>query len=197
MDMFHRRFRSRSKRKSYKSQIMHLPSDMGTNLLAANSLVFVAAVAANYQFIGQGLGADTFENADRLSNVVVGSDILSIIFNIDVRNNTGDGSIEYAILKVERAHVVPNTDGVLLPTDADIITLGLQASVRQYQPGRVIKFGTFSVAKEQPRSLSIKGNFVKFKMGRMRTGDFYLLVLFNRTSQDCTVDIQSRYLAKL
>ncbi len=176
---------------------MHVPSSMGNDVMAAESLVFHAAIASNFAVIGSPLTNDTFEDANRTQNCVVGSDISSIIFNIDIRNNTGDGPIEYAILKIERAHVVPDTDGILLPGNADIITEGLQASTRRYQPGRVIKFGSFSVAAEQPRSLSIKGNYSKFKMSRIRTGDFFTLVLFNRTSATTTIDIQARYSAKI
>ena len=165
---------------------------MANVLLDNNSVVHYAAVPSNYSTTGQSLGQDMFENVDRLQNVAIGSFIDTIIYSVGVREIEGNGIIEYAIFKVERAHEVPTANAVLLPTDAIITSSGLQAGMRQFQPGRIIKFGQVAVAQEQPRQLSLKGNYKKFRFSKVRAGDYYGIILFVR-GLTCTIDFQSRY----
>lgn len=193
--MFRRRFRGRRRSGRRKqNQITHIPSSMSNTLVSNTALVFHAAIPANYGTIGSPLTGDTFENADRERQNVVGSKIDSISFNISARLPQAAGVIEWGILKIERANEVPDTNGNLLPSDADIVASGLQSALRRYQPGRVLKFGTFAVAPEQPRTISVGVSFAKFKMSTIRTGDYYSLVVFNRgIAASLVIDIQSRY----
>ncbi len=176
---------------------MHVPSSMSNAVASFGNVVFFAALPANYGIIGSALSADTFENSDRLQLCPLGCMISSVVFNISIRDVITSGTIEYAIFKVERASETPTTNQVYLPNDTEIGSIGLQAAMRQYQPGRVIKYGQIAVAAEQPRVLSIKGNYGKFKMAKLRTGDYYGIIIFNRASDITTIDVQSRYLAKI
>ena len=160
--------------------------------MSNNSVIFYAAVPSNYAVAGTALTNDRFENADRLQAVVIGSHIDSIIYNISIRNISSDGVVEYAIFKIERAHEVPDGNP-LLPTDTQIQTEGLQTAMRRYQPGRIIKFGLIAVAGEQPRALSLKGNFKKFRMSKVRTGDYYGIILFMRGIETANIDFHGRY----
>ncbi len=193
--MFRRR--RRRSRKRITSSIMHVPSTMNNNVASLASITFFAAVPANYTITGSDLSNDTFEQADRLQLVPIGNTINSIIFNISIRDITLSGVIEYAIFKVERASETPTEASNLLPSNTEISTQGLQSGMRQYQPGRVIKYGQLAVAAEQPRTLSIKGNYAKFKMAKLRTGDHYGIMLYNRTSATAVIDIQCRYNASI
>lgn len=191
-----RRMRRRRSTGSRKSSTMHVPSTMNNVLDPSEGLILYAAIPSNYATVGTPLSADRYENVDRLQNVAIGSEIQSIIYNIAISSVTTPGIIEYAIFKVERATSVPTTDGVYLPTPAEIVSIGLQAAMRQYQPGRVIKFGNFAVAAEQPRTVSLKGAYGKFRMAKVRTGDYYGIIVFSRGATSI-VDVQSRYNSKL
>ncbi len=195
--MPYRRMRRRSRGKRYQSSVMHLPSSMANNPMASESVVMFAAVASNYATTGTSLTSDTFENADRSQLVPIGADIPSIVYNIAIRNATATAVLEFAFFKIERAHEVPQTNDVLLPSNATINSLGLQAAFRQYQPGRLLKYMKIAVAAEQPRAFSTKINYAKFKMVKMRTGDYYGVIIFNRGSMAMTIDIEARYNAKV
>ncbi len=174
---------------------MHVPSTINQNMVANGNALFFAAVPGTYIVTGTPLTNDTFEDADRAQRVPLGCEIPSIIYDISIRDATDSSSVEYCLFKVERAHEVPTTNDGLLPSSNSILTEGLQAAMRKYQPGRVIKFGVISVAAEQPLHRSIKGNYGKFKMAKVRTGDYYGIILFNRTGGTGTlsVDVQMRY----
>jgi len=189
-----RMFRRRGGRQRLTNSVTHVPSSMNGVLQPSTSSTVIAAQAGNFNTTGDALSGDTFENADRLTTVQIGAKIFNIIYNLGIRDLTGDGIIEWAILKIERSPVVP-TQGSGLPTNAEITTIGLQAAVRQYQPGRVLKFGTIAVAAEQPRTISLKGNYSKFRFTTMRTGDFYCIMIFNRSETAITLDTQMRFKA--
>ncbi len=171
---------------------MHIPSSINNSVLNNATVVFYPAVPANYAVIGSPVTGDTFEQADRSQAVVIGSHIDTIIYNVSFRNIESDGVIEWAIFKIERAHEVPDGNP-LLPTDTEIQTEGLQTALRRYQPGRVIKFGTVAVAPEQPRVISLKANYRKFKMSKIRTGDYYGMICFVRGITSTNIDFHGRY----
>lgn len=172
---------------------MHIPSSMANILEGTNtSVVFFAAIPANYGVTGSALTSDRFEQVDRLQQVAIGTEINSIIFTVTLRNITASASVEYAIFKIERSNQVPDTDNISLPNDASITTEGLQSAMRRFQPGRIIKFGVVGVAAEQPRVLSLKANYKKFKMSKVRTGDYYGIIIFSRGTSS-VIDFQARY----
>lgn len=172
---------------------MHVPSTMNNVVPGNESLIMFAAIAANYTVTGTALQTDTFENSDRLQNVVINSNIANVTYTISIRGTTTPATIEYSIFKVERASTVPVDDGVLLPTNTEIATEGLQAALRKHQPGRVIKFGAFATAEAQPRVVTVNGNYAKFKLSKLRTGDFYGIIIFNRGGADVIMDVQARF----
>ncbi len=176
---------------------MHLGGEMNQVLSGNTATTVFAAQSSTYNVTGTSLTEDTFENSDRKDRVALGSDIPSIIFNITARDSSTPTALEYAIFKIERAHEVPLNDNTLLPDTVTCQTLGLQAAIRQYQPGRVLKFGIVAIATEQPRTFSVKGNYGKFKMAKMRTGDWYGIMFFNRGLGDITLDVHTRFLAKI
>jgi len=194
MPRFRRFGRRRSARKK-TNVIMHLPSAQNQVLSENTSVIMYAAVPANYGIIGTALGQDMFEQVDRSQNVAIGSHIDTIIYNIGIRDSTVPGIVSYAIFKVERAHEVPTANGILLPTDAQIFAEGLQQAMRRYQPGRILKYGQIAVAAEQPRTLSLKGNYKKFRMSKVRTGDYYGIILFNKAAVggSISMDLEGRY----
>ncbi len=192
-------YRRRRRRggKKYSSSIMHLPSSVNQSLTTNAGLVFFASTSANYATTGTPLTSDSFEQADRSQQVPIGSDINSIVYNISFRDGSAQAVMELAFFKIERAHVTPSLDNVLLPTEGTIGSQGLQAAFRQYQPGRLLKYLKVAIAPEQPRTLSVRVPYKKFKMAKVRTGDFYGVVIYNRSSATTGVDVEARYNAKV
>ena len=192
--MFRRR-RRRFASKPRLNSVTHVPSTMNNVVMGDTSIIFYFAVPANYAVIGTAVTADTFENADRSQAVQVGAKIGRVTIDFDIRSLTADGTIEYAVFKVERANVVPDTDGVLLPTNASIIIAGLQQTMRQFQPGRILNFGLMGVAAEQPRAKKVVVDFSKYRLGTMRTGDYYGIIVHSKNTASVVVDFQARYKA--
>jgi len=189
--MFRRR---RGRRRNIKrNSVMHLPSSMLNSVPGNQSVILFASVTSNYQTIGTPLTNDTFENADRLQNTQLGANIDSIVYNIAIREIANDGIIEYVIFKIERSDEVPDTTNSKMPTDVEITTEGLQSAFRRYQPGRVLKYGAFGVASAQPRAISVKGDYKKFRFVKVRAGDYYGILIFNRNVASLEVDLQARY----
>ncbi len=196
ISMFRRRRRRRSA-KRFASTVTHVPSSISNGLSTNTSLIFYAAIPANYAVTGTALSSDTFENADRQQNCPIGSTIDNIVFNIAFRGLTDNGVMEYAFFKIERSNVVPTGDNVMLPNDTVILSQGLQSAIRQYQPGRVLHYGQVAVATEQPRCISKSVPYGKFKLSKLRTGDYYGVQIFNRSAATVFVDVQARYKAKI
>ncbi len=191
-----RRHRRRSMSKRYASSVTHIPSSMSQTVMANQSAVFFASITANYATTGQILTSDTFENADRQQQSPIGADINGIVFNLGFRNATASSVIECAFFKIERANVVPVADNVLLPDNTTINNQGLQSAFRQYQPARLLKYVKVAVAAEQPRTLSVRIPYKKFRMAKVRTGDYYGVMVFNRGGE-LGIDFEARYKAQV
>ncbi len=112
--------------------------------------------------------------------------------DIAIRGIVASGVVEVVVLKAERQPAVP-TLGTGLPPQATITTDGLQKSARTYQPGRVIFFGQMATAPEQPRTMKIPAKWGKYKMAKIRQGDFYLVLINNRSGSTIIYDVQSRF----
>ncbi len=195
--MAYGRRRRRSSPRRYASSVTHIPSSISNIVTANQAVIFYASVTANYSVTGTGLSTDTFENADRQQNSPIGADINGIVFNIGIRNSTGTGVIEFAFFKIERSNTVPTGDNVSLPNDVTILSQGLQSAFRQYQPARLLKYMKVAVATEQPRAFSCRIPYKKFRMAKVRTGDYYGVMAFNRGATDVAIDFEARYKAQV
>lgn len=190
--MFRRRRGRGRKRQFMRNPVMHLPSSIGNSINAGSSVINYAAVVANYGITGTALTSDLNEQVDRSQTVRLGENIDTITWDIGL-SPVDTGIIEICVFKVERANSVPTTDGTLLPANSTITTTGLQAAMRQYQPGRIIHYRKVGVAAAQPRAIKVVGNFAKFKMSKIRTGDYYGIAIYNRTPGICIIDFEARY----
>ncbi len=173
---------------------MHVPSTMSGGILSNDQSLIFAVVPS----IVAGASATTDVEAhdrDRVCNI--GSYVGSIIFDIGFFGVTAEGMIEYLVFKLERKLVTPTVGVDTVPSDADVISVGLQQAWRIDNPGRVMKFGIMPVSPELPSTRSIKVNPGKFKMAKIRPGDFIGIVLFNRTGATITSNVQMRYKATI
>ncbi len=196
MPMYRRSGSMRMRRRNAKQykKIMHLSSTIGNAMTALGSLTFFAANAGAYVTTATVLTAAREAISNREQENTIGSKIFGITFDIIIQPAADlvGGALEYVVFKIERAFATP-VSGTGLPTDANILTLGLQAAFRQIQPGRVIKYGAIPYTEQTTAVRTIRGSYGKFKLSTIRTGDFYGIMLFNRAANTPIVSIQSRY----
>lgn len=163
---------------------------MDNQILTADQLVTFPAVAENLAGSGLQGGRGT---GDRAQDVGVGNDIFKIHWDIGVRNITDDGILEYLVFKAQRQSATPVKGTFPIASDAEVTSTGLQGSYRDNMPGWVVKFGKIAFAQAQPRTIKIDVNFGKFRMSKIRDGDFYGLVFFNRSPATVFLDWEARY----
>jgi len=193
MPRYYSNRRSRRRRTGGATTIIqHSPSSMG-NLVPTNDQLVTFMAVANV-FAGGSMTTDrTDEN--RLTDVPNGRNIGRTTWNVgfEVGSETQSGYIEYCVFKAERQHGTPVVGTDPLPTDAEVISLGLQAMYRNNLPGWVIKFGLIPITSETIVTREISVSWSKFKKQRVKDGDFYGIVFFNRTGVNVTIDWQCRY----
>jgi hypothetical protein len=176
--------------------VMHVPSSIGNNVTAGTDSVFIPTRPVTaYLTTGSALTGDTFEDADRVQQVAIGSKVPSVKFDVVIRDQTVSGVMEWCIVKVERANATPTIGSGILPTNADITANGLQHSMRKFQPGRVLKFGTRVFNADTPNKVSTSVSLRRFRKETWRTGDYLCFVLHNRSGQAITIDYHARYKA--
>ncbi len=105
----------------------------------------------------------------------------------------GTGYYEYALVKYERSTSVPVIGTDPVPTSADIATGGLQREIRSMTPGYLIKYGQIAITPQTTKITVIKANWAKYKKALVRDGDYYCLVIFNRSDGASFYDVQTRY----
>ena len=169
---------------------MHVPSTIGTNL-AANTGAIIIAITPSLNAGGSATTNIAAEDRDR--TVDVGNNVDTIIFNIGIRTPTVSGNLMYAVMKQERQQAVPVIGTPPVPSDAGVNGVGLQQAVRMEAPGRCYKYGIVPYTAETSRAFSLKMNLRKFRIGKIRPGDYVYLHLFNKGTGTCTVDVEMRY----
>ncbi len=183
-----RRSRSRS---TSRTSLQHSPASMGNVVLTNDQLIFFAVVADN--LAGTSLGTSHVVS-DRERECASGTDVNFITWDVGVQPTAGAiGSLQYLVFKVERSFVTPVAGTDPIPSDADVIGLGLQAAYRTNMPGWVMKFGLIPLTPETTNTKKITINLKKFRKSKVRSGDFVGISLFNDTDASVIMDIHCRY----
>ncbi len=184
-----RRFR---KRKRYAHPIQHSPALMGNAPADNIALVHVLAHAGN--LASTNLTQSRTGGEDRSTEVDNGRHIGNMTINLAFTTvAAGTGYYEYALIKYERSTSVPTIGTDPVPSSADIVTNGLQASVRGLTPGYLIEYGQIAMSPQTTRIKILKAKWAKFKKALVRDGDYFVLIIFNRSGGASTYDIQTRY----
>ncbi len=187
-----RRFRRSGRKRNHLPGITHVPSTMNNTLLSNSSTTVILCHPGI--LAGAALTTPSYTNANREQEVPLGAIIGKTVSTILAKAATAQGVLEFTLQKVERADALPAAGGVL-GTDAEVITLGLEATDRQHQPGRIIYYGARAYAPEQTLVHKAIGRWSKYKMAKVRQGDHYLLRIFNRSSGTIDVSISTLYKA--
>ncbi len=189
--MFRRRFR-RTRRKFQGKAIQHIVASIGNAQAANTQLHFVATNAGAFATIGTSATTVATALSNKEQEVVIGSKVNFVTFDV-TSTCAAPAVMEYAVVKVERSVNSPPAVATELPTSAIVLAQGLQKSMREWQPGRVLHFSTRAGAEYQPISHQIKVNFKKFRMPTIRQGDWLMLIVNNRSAGVSTTNVQCRY----
>ncbi len=184
--------RGRGKRKIYGQPVQHSPSLMGNAPL--NNIGLLHVLARSGTLAGGSMTASRVGDENRTVDVDNGRSIGKMTVSVNFTTSGASiGYYEYAFIKYHRQTSVPAIGTDPVPTSADIVSDGLQRAVRNFTPGWVVHFGTVSSNTAFNRGIKLVINWAKFKMEKVRDGDFYCLVMFNRSDGTATYDIQTRY----
>lgn len=180
----------RRKRKTYKSSIQHVPSSIGNSILTNDQLITFQAVAT--VTAGSSLTSNRMET-DRLTEVGNGFIIGNMTVTVAMFPGSSNGYLEYIVFKAERQGSTPVKGTFPIPSDAEVLSSGMQQVYRSNMPGWIIKYGTIPYTPETIHTRDIKFSFTKFGKGKVRDGDFYGVAFFNRGASTITFDWQCRY----
>lgn len=160
--------------------------------MGADAYVYVVlANAGAYANAGTAPTTARSSLSNREQEYEIGSHVGTTIINLAVRANS-TGMYEYCVFKSERALAVP-TNGNGLPSAANILSNGLQYEMRALHPGRVVHYGQVSVTADMGAVRTLKIPWAKYKMSKIRAGDYYGIIVFHRgAGVTDDVDIQSR-----
>ena len=163
---------------------------MGNSILTNDQLITFVAVST----VPAGTSMATSRlDTDRATEVSSGALVGRTTISIGMVPGATSGYLEYVVFKVQRSHVTPVKGTDPMPSDASVISAGLQQMYRQNMPGWVIQYGQIPISAETPRVKDIKIDWNKFRMAKVRDGDFYGITYFNRTASTITFDWQARY----
>ncbi len=170
--------------------VIHVPSTIaGTMVTNTSALIVIVSPSI---FAGQSASTN-IESQDKDRTVNVGHHVGQLNILMSIRNTSGDGIIEFAVYKVERAASTPSLGTHPIPSSADITAQGLQQAARLDNPGKVFHYSQRSYSIENTVAHRITVSPAKFKLSKLKAGDHWILQLFNRGPQTVTYDFQARY----
>ena len=153
----------------------------------------VVVVIASPSIFAAGSASSNIEAQDKDRTVNVGHHIGRLNISATLRNTAADGVFDYCVFKVERADSTPTLGSHPIPSSAEVNSQGMQQACRMANPGKVFH------SSKRPYSLenTVVHNFTvspaKFKLSKMKAGDHWILLLFNRGPNTVTFDIEMRY----
>ncbi len=187
-------FRRRGgKRKIYGQPIQHSPALMANS--PANNIALLHVLGHAGVLAGGSMNSSRTGGEDRTTEIdngrTVGKMHVQIDFTVGVNSK---GYYEIAAIKYERSTSVPIVGTDPVPTSADIATDGLQREVRNLTPGYCIYWDTVALTAGTNRTKKLVLDWAKYGKAKVRDGDYFALILFNRSDEANTIyDIQTRY----
>ncbi len=184
------RGRSRKPRRKMGNSVIHVPSTMAAAPGVNIALVFV--IVSPSIFAG-GSASANIEAQDKDRTVNVGHHVGRFTIDTSVRTTTADGVVEYCVFKVERASTTPVLGTFPVPSSAQILTEGMQQACRLRNPGKVFHYSKVTYSIENPRSHRVIVSPAKFKLSKLKAGDHWILMVFNRGAAAVNFDFEARY----
>jgi len=160
----------------------------------ANQTGLLHVLAHAGSLAGGSMTASRIGGEDRTTEVDNGRHVGKMTIDLAIiPTSAATGYYEYFAVKYERQFSTPAYGTDPVPNNADTLTDGLQREVRSLTPGYGIQYGIIPVTGEFAKNKKIILNWDKFGKATVRDGDYYCLVVFNRTSSSTQYDIHCRY----
>ncbi len=159
--------------------------------LAINTLAAIVLVSPS---ILAGANATTnieAQDKDRTANV--GHHIGTFTVDMGIRETPATGMVEFCLLKIERAVVTPLIGVGNIPTTAEVLTQGLQQASRLLNPGKVFHYSKRAYSDNTTIAHKIRVSPAKFRLSKLKAGDHWMLLMFNRGAGAVTFDFEARY----
>ncbi len=188
MPMYRRR--SRRPRRKMGNSVIHVPSSMDATLVANTAVVLV--LTSPSIFAG-GSASSNIEAQDKDRAVNVGHHVGAFTVDISVRDTPASGIIECCVFKVERAATTPILGTHPIPSTAEVLTQGTQQACRLANPGKVFHYSKRAFSDNQIIAHRFRVSPAKFRLSKLKAGDHWILLLFNRGTGSITFDFEARY----
>lgn len=185
-----RHYGSRRRTKTYTTSVIHVPSTMGAFPSQDTGVLFVIASPS---ILASGSATTNIAQQDKDRTVDVGHHIGQITIDMGISNPIADGILEMCVYKVLRSGITPIIGTLPIPSDATVLSQGLQQSARLALPGLVYHYSKAAFSREKSRNIRIKVSPAKFKQSKMKAGDFWIFHVFNRAGGGVTLDYECRY----
>ncbi len=182
--------RRRSRRRITGNTVIHVPSTIATSL--ANGTSFVTIVASP-SINAAGSASSNIEAQDKDRTVNVGHHVGRLNLDLNIRNTIGDGVVEFCVYKVERQATTPTIGNHPIPSSAEINTQGIQQACRLANPGKVFHYSKKPYSVENTQIHKIIVSPAKYKLSKMKAGDYWILQVFNRGPSAVTIDYEGRF----
>ncbi len=189
--MPYRRSRRRSRRTIPRGNVvMHVPSTVSGTIATVVSTNFVIVSPSIF---AAGSASSNIEAQDKDRTVNVGHHIGQLVLDFSIRNTTADGALEFGVYKVERADSTPSIGTHPVPSNSEVSTQGMQQALRLANPGKVFHYSVVAFSADNTRTKHIVVSPAKFKLSKIKAGDHWCVLVFNRSGSTVTVDFQARY----
>ncbi len=140
-----------------------------------------------------GSASSNIEAQDKDRTVNVGHHIGSLNLDVTIRDTFSSGVVEFCVFKVERASTTPVIGTHPVPSNAQVLSQGLQQACRLANPGKVFHYSQRVFTTEIAVSHKIRVSPAKFKLSKVKAGDHWMLQIFNRSGGTISYDVQMRY----
>ncbi len=188
--MRHFGFKRRTPRRRTGNVVIHVPATIAGSATVNTA---IAIVIESPSILAAGSASSNIEAQDKDRTVNVGHHIGRINIDISFHNIINDGIVEFCVFKVERADSTPVVGTHPVPSTAEVLTQGMQQACRMANPGKVFHFSQRAYVIEQPITHKIIVSPAKYKLSKIKAGDHWMLLIFNRGSQAITFNYQCRY----
>ncbi len=172
------------------NSVIHVPSTIAQNLTQGNTTLIILTSPSIF---AAGSASSNIEAQDKDRTVNVGHHVGAFNIDIGIRNTVGDGIIEFCVFKVERAASTPIIGTHPVTSTSECNLQGTQQACRMANPGKVFHYSKRAFTSEIAFNHKIKASPAKFKLSKLKAGDHWVLLLFNRASTTIAFDFECRY----
>ncbi len=180
----------RRPRRKLGNSVIHVPATINGTIATSAMTLFVIESPSIF---AAGSASSNIEAQDKDRTVNVGHHLGRFTIDMSIRNTTNQGLAEFCVLKVERADATPAIGTHPIPSASEVNTQGMQQACRLANPGKVFHTSMRTWTPEHNITHKIIVSPAKFKLSKVKAGDHWVLLVFNRSNATYTIDFQCRY----